>query len=671
MSRRSLPKYFRHLLLPILIVLAVYSVAAAEGENPQDNEAQPFTQGEIIVIGKKTAAERTASIQEIGEEEIRAMGARNAADILKMASSTRIDTAPTSVSSNGKAEFLASLRGFDPRDVIVLIDGIPVYEPYFRVLDLRQIPAGDISKIQVIKGPTSVLYGPNALGGVINIITKKGATAPHARLQASYGTVQNFLGQGEVYGGSKGFEYFSSAGFERSDGFPVSANFKETRNENGDLRENSDFMDYFLSGKFGYSKPRYTVAASVSHYQFQGGVPFSMEAIDPSTLWRKDWRKTTAAIHGEVSAGDYFTMRGKFFYTNFYNTITSFEDATMSSVLDDSKAVSTYDNNVWGWILMPEFSMGKAGSITLSQIYKADMVRIQDEKGASWNDFGAETYSGGCQYDLTIWKIGFVAGAAYHLYRRTKTPTPDLGKDNGTVDYQAGLSYEPWSFIEFHAAGARKSAFPDLKTLYGSEGNPNLKPEYAYNVDAGFRLRFPPMVSFDTAFFYSDVKDLIGEKDTGNEFTYENIDQAQIRGVETLIDLAFFKDILRVSANYTYMNTRDMRSYRILKSLDFRPEHTAAVDGRVALPFGTHFAVQYFFVGPRRYELPTREQDVRTLPEYGIVNARIGHIVKWDSDRVSCDLYIEAKNIFDVYYEESPEKAAAGRTIYGGLEFAF
>ena len=608
----------------------------------------------MIVTGKRSPAELTASSQEITADDIRALGAKNVAEALQLATGMRVDTAPNALSANGKQETLAGLRGFDPRNVIVLIDGIPVYEPYFRVLDLRQIPVGDVAKIKIMKGPTSVLYGPNALGGVINIITKRGAGPARGHVDASYGDVENFAGNASVRGGARGFEYFLAPGFAKSEGYRVSDDFERTRNEDGGLRENSDFSDYYASGKVGYFRGLTGLTLAANHYEFTGGVPFSMEAVEPSTLWRKFWRKTGVAIYGDWAPVDFLYLRGKAFYTRFYNTITTFEDTALSTIAADGDALSTYDNDVFGYQLMPEWLLGPAGSITMSLLYKQDRVGIQDEKGGEWTDYAAETYSGGAEYGVSAWKLWLTTGAAYHFFRRVETPGDDLGKDDGVADYQAGLAFVPHPAIELHAGAAHKTAFPDLKSLYGSQGNPELKPEAALNVDAGYRAFPLPQLSFASTWFYSDITDLIGKRELGNEFVLENISAATITGVENTLDLTFFDDILTGGFAYTYLNTRDERDERHLERLDFRPEHTASFDGRVTAPFGTSLAAQFVWVSERQYEEPGKDRDKQALPEYGLLSARLAHRLTWDAGRTTAEFFLEGKNLLDVYYESAP-----------------
>ena len=651
----------------ILLLIAPVLAAGVFAEEAEDDSGTVFQLSEIVVEGTQDPAQAVQTVQEITADDIRATGARTVADAIRLAVGTRVDTAPTSLGGNGKQESLVSLRGFDPRDVIVLIDGVPTYEPYSRMLDLKQIPAADIAKIKIIKGPAGVLYGPNGLGGVINIVTKKGAGRTKGHVEGSYGDVDTFYGAGSVLGAKNGFTYYFAPQFEKSDGWRISDDFDKTRNEDGGLRENSDSTDFALSGRFGYEAPGGSVSVAAGHSEYDGGVPFSMEAIDPSTLWRERWEKTTVSLHGDALATDYFYLRGAAFFTRYYNTITTYEDTTVSQIVDDGDAVSTYDNDVSGAMLMPEFDLGGGGTITLSGIYKLDRAKTQDAHGAKWNEYGAETYSGAAQYAVRVSIVDLSAGAAYHFHRRTKTPGEDLGEDNGAFDATAGVAVTPLNWLTIYAAGARKTSFADLRSLYGSSGNPDLEPELAWNVDAGVRLAPIDELGLEAAWFYSDVTDLIGKRDTGNEFTLENVDEATILGVEAIADVSALDGILGGSVGYTYLKTRDERPERNLESLDYRPESTLSVDLRVRAPWGTNLSAQYQYVSKRRYEKAGRGHVVAALPEYGLVDLRLGHVFSWNEDRTQLELYARAANLFDTYYQMAPDRASPGRMLEAGV----
>ena len=76
-------------------------------------------------------------------------------------------------------------------------------------------------------------------------------------------------------------------------------------------------------------------------------------------------------------------------------------------------------------------------------------------------------------------------------------------------------------------------------------------------------------------------------------------------------------------------------------------------------------------MGKREYEQPGKDRKVRALPEHGTLNARIAQTVDWDQTETALEIFVQAKNLLDVYFEDAPEKAAAGRMLQAGLAFDF
>ena len=106
-------------------------------------------------------------ITEITAEEIEATHSRTIAEALSHAPGITVTT-------GRKGAPTVNIHGINQNKTLVLIDGVPYYETTYGSLNLDSIPTDNVAKIEIQKGVSSVLYGPNALAGVINIITKKG-----------------------------------------------------------------------------------------------------------------------------------------------------------------------------------------------------------------------------------------------------------------------------------------------------------------------------------------------------------------------------------------------------------------------------------------------------------------------------------------------------------------
>ncbi|RPH88998.1 MAG: TonB-dependent receptor, partial [Desulfobacteraceae bacterium] len=148
-------------------LLSLAGFGWAEEKKPKEFEA--YTLGEIVVSGDKVR--ETTVITEVTAEDIEATNSKTVAEALSYAPGVKVTT-------GRKNEPNVSIRNFDQSQALVLIDGVPYYETNFGKLDLNQIPTDNVARIEVIKGGASVLYGANALAGVVNIITKQASEKP-------------------------------------------------------------------------------------------------------------------------------------------------------------------------------------------------------------------------------------------------------------------------------------------------------------------------------------------------------------------------------------------------------------------------------------------------------------------------------------------------------------
>src|SRR4030042_986355 len=164
---------------------------AAPSEEKKEYEV--FDLGEVFVTSDKPPAVREMAIKnEITEEQIKATNSHTVAEALAHVPGIRVST-------GRKNEPAIQIHGMPQEKVLVLIDGVPYYETNYGKLDMNQIPVDNIAKIEVIKGAPSVIYGPNALMGVVNIITKKGTAKVAAQATVEVGpNYTNQIGRAHV-----------------------------------------------------------------------------------------------------------------------------------------------------------------------------------------------------------------------------------------------------------------------------------------------------------------------------------------------------------------------------------------------------------------------------------------------------------------------------------------
>ena len=134
---------------------------------------------EIVLYGSRYF-DSPSMLTEIDAEQIENKNAFTIADLLRTDPALNLTAGP-------KAETEIKIRGFPAQDVLVLVDGRPINPGYYGKVDLAMLPVDNIAKLNVIKGPSSVAYGVNNMGGVVDIITKNGFEEPQTVFDLSFG----------------------------------------------------------------------------------------------------------------------------------------------------------------------------------------------------------------------------------------------------------------------------------------------------------------------------------------------------------------------------------------------------------------------------------------------------------------------------------------------------
>ncbi len=234
-------------------------IEAQKGPSTLPKNYDAYDLGELYVKGEKLpTSQAVTQMSTVTQDQIEVYHSRNVAEALSHVPGITITT-------GAKNQPNVSLQGLNQTETLVLIDGVPYYETNYGLLNLKTIPVDMIDHIEVTKGVSSVLYGPNSLAGVINIITKKPTEKPSLDLKAEYGDYQ--ASDLSVSHGMKVGPLSYWFGYDRQDskGWYLSNDFQPQTTsiahrpgatttaviENGGVRDNSDFhMDSFW-GKVG------------------------------------------------------------------------------------------------------------------------------------------------------------------------------------------------------------------------------------------------------------------------------------------------------------------------------------------------------------------------------------------------------------------------------------
>ncbi len=170
-----------------------------------------FDLGKIEVVGKAEAIE-TNAVTTVTSEEIDAGLKESVVDVAR-----RLPGISVTVGNKNEPQIM--MRGFSQKYISILYDGVPMASPYYSEIDTSELPLDNIAEIRVVRGNASVLYGPNALGGVVSLVSAKPGPKPSLSLLGTIDQEGNSTGRfshGRMMGD---FYYLLSAGFRNSDGW--------------------------------------------------------------------------------------------------------------------------------------------------------------------------------------------------------------------------------------------------------------------------------------------------------------------------------------------------------------------------------------------------------------------------------------------------------------------
>ena len=608
-----------------LLSIALVSSLKAENQYLLDNIEVSSSQG--TTIDKKDV---TDSVTIITKEEIEESHASTLNEALQK-------LANISMTQNGGPGELSSLylRGMSSKRVLVLIDGVRYNNPTTvdSVPEFSQIMLNNVQQIEIIKGAQSGVWGSDASGGVINIITSKAKKGIHASAKLEYGaydTLQTSLAASyatQEYDLLASGTYFNTDGFSAVEPTQGDVNYGKRYDELG--LERDAYENKTLNTKFGYNltdsdriEANIQAINSFVHYDDTSFVaPYKpVDSIVPNT---------------------YIKNR---FYTLAYKHKSSTNDIKLQYNLStfDRESVGAWSNYYYN------------GSV--------NEVKIDDKINYMKNSF------------LRI-------GASYQKFEQTDI-TPNLDKSYNAVSAYAtnynkfnllaalntiiteSLRYDKYNAFDNSLTGKfgikqfLKDDFyisanigtgynaPTLGPLYGQWGaNPNLKPEKSLTRDI--------TLGNDTVwitYFDNKVTDLI-------EYTSAYIQTtgtSKFRGVELGYEDYFF-DSLGVRALYTYLETKNANG----KALARRPK--SQLDTTV-----TYYATENLDFGINAQYIGTRyDSDTNNAVQTG--KYTVANFVTNIKANKSVTFYAKINNITDKYYQTVDGYATAGRSLYVGF----
>ncbi|MGD0782012.1 MAG: TonB-dependent receptor, partial [Candidatus Aminicenantales bacterium] len=463
----------RRVLTVALLVLALlarppFSRPAPQEKNQEkEKEKTVKITEEIQVVGKAPKAQPISTVTTLDFTQLEQNRPLDLAEAIRYAPGVNVTV-------GNKEEFTLKLRGMDSSRIVLLIDGVPSYEPYFGTFDLKTVAAAGIDSLQITKGPSSVLYGPNTLGGVVNVITRRPGENPYLTVNGSFG--ENNTWTGGLDGGVRlgRFSLAGNVGFQDSDGYSYPDPVTGTATD----YPNTRYRRFNMNAKVFYAPSDSTeLMINGNLYTSDYGMPAAL-AVQMPRYWKfKDWDRYGLNAGGFTSLGENATLRFRVFDVNYDNTLDQFYDKAMTQ----RQYESTYNNSVYGAFALAEFGLTPWNTLKTSLDFQQDVARIQNDAGLPFVDYHQGTFSVAAEDEVKLaeqWRV--IGGVSLDVIDKFIGPT------TSRLNPLLGLKFTPFEELDLHASVSMKSRMPNMRDLYSpSGGNPDLLSETGTNAEIG------------------------------------------------------------------------------------------------------------------------------------------------------------------------------------------
>ena len=588
-------RLFGSLFLTTLLISpsAVYADDETEEEEKKTTASESETPVVMVTASRVEADlfELPMTVNVITGEDLKREPVTNITDILAMVPGLELSNPGLAGAKR------ISIRGEDVGRTLILVNGVKTVDKRAGTSAVM-IDASQIERIEIIKGPASVLYGPEAIGGVVNIITKKGGEKPlgfsqNFVLDSSTGSVDV---QSAVFGNANGFNYrFSGSGTNVGD-----------RKVPGGKASRSNYKNRYYSGQLGYDWDKGSFSVRADQYEssiyYATSETSALNASTANTMrFPENDRK---AVTGVLELRDIAVFMPKLTLTGSYqnskrNSMSEFFGMGWVGEVNS-------DQDQYGFSGVSEWNFGDH-YITAGWDYEFDDVEVgnvqnyvdpsrrdyysrahveQDTLGVfvqdEWSFADAFKLTLGARQTWVESKFIDKEGPAYDIPSRTNR------KHNSLVG-SAGLVYTGVDDLALRLQWSQGNRYPTVSQLFtgqaghggsavSSHPNPDLKPERSNSYEAGARYQGNGW-DIDGAVFYTVSRDYIASYTENNWASFYNAAEATTLGSELSLGYTFESTGLKPYTSVTWLR----REYTHYNGVKTRQTGTPDFQGRVGL----------------------------------------------------------------------------------------
>jgi outer membrane receptor for ferrienterochelin and colicins len=614
--------------------------------------AQDEMRLEQITVATKTQKSIdgvAATVEVITQKEIESIGAESLKDIIERASGLSVQYG-TFPSASSKSKSSITIRGMSANGTLFLLDGRRLAGEVQNPYDLERIPAAIIERIEIVKGPMSSLYGADAVGGVINIITKRPKNELQIDAGARYGMSEN--GEGDnlnlslsLQGKNGGFGYSAYATMTTTKPYtqhesesvwvPMGANrVAPSAHPNGGIQNIADVYaedvtyreesEVFTTGtRLSYEfNSDFTMGLDVNYFTEErdgayigyfhpsnyvnGGNKIPVFNVPVNS--KDENERLDISVDATYTTLEELELKARA-YRSYYekrNTTSAREWAAMGYASESTSEQNGMDANVDLQVaeLSALYMPHEAHIVTLGGEYR------EEKREASVFAQGNALTEKKMDYTSAYLQDEWQAGEALSIILGARYDAISTAENKTTL--RIGGLYEFDAMAKLRANFAQGYRVPDIREMYIQKQTPNglqigsevmgydLKPEAtnAYELGLGGHNE---TFAYDLVFFYNDVSNMIaqvmGTYNANAAYTFENVADAYTAGVELSLKYDFTPH-LKGSLYYTELKTENKETN---KELEFQPQRTAQAGVDYKLTPALNFGVFAKYIGKQHY----------------------------------------------------------------------
>lgn len=570
------------------------------------------------------------------------------------------------------------LRGGNPNHTLVLIDGVRINDPAQASgeFDASIIAPSLIERIEVLRGPQSALYGSDAIGGVVNIITRRGRSQPSFSLGievGSYGTIST-VGSAAGTVGAWNFAFSGTA--QRADGFSRYgyriARLSNANNING-IRGGAFEADGFRRlggyGRIGYDPGTgFRFELSAISVETRADTDAGSGLASPGATTFPDTASSATRWLNQISTkAEIDTLDGALTHSLQLfasRTERNFVNSTLSrtgAVLRETRTTSDFIGDRLGTEHQTTLRMRQFGSLIAGARFERESAdtfstNVLPIGGPRIRNVGArqDTVSAFGLWQLPIGERLNVSLGARH---------DKVGDGRGFSTWRMTTAYqlfETGTVIRASAGTGAKA--PTIFQRFALVGTPDLRPEFSTGIDAGFdQSLLNGRIRLSFTAFHNNIRDLVQFNSSAGCLAqtasrcYFNVDRAVTSGLEIGARAEIIEGWLSTTAAYTYLHAKDDATNLTLQR---RPQHT----GRAALqwtPLPKLMIEPSVTLVSERFSRSNERDKLSPFARFDVATSyQINET--WKAS-------LRVENITNAHYQDVYNFGTTGRAAYGGL----